>query len=72
MKVPEDISITGFDDNVYGKMIRPKLTTVHQNAGQKAFWAIEYLQKMLNGENLGTVDRFLSTELVIRDSVRAV
>ena len=34
--VPDQISVTGYDDSVYASMIRPKLTTVHQDIPQKA------------------------------------
>ena len=39
IKVPEQISITGYDDSVYASMVRPKLTTVHQDVRQKAHMA---------------------------------
>ena len=43
--VPEQISVTGYDDSVYASMIRPKLTTVHQDIPQKAHVALERLMK---------------------------
>lgn len=36
IRVPEDISVTGFDDNILSRIIRPRLTTVHQNVTKKA------------------------------------
>ena len=34
--VPDQISVTGYDDSVYASMIRPKLTTVHQDIPAKS------------------------------------
>ena len=31
-RIPEDISIIGFDDNLYSRVCTPRLTTVHQDA----------------------------------------
>ena len=36
IRVPEDISVTGFDDNILSRIIRPRLTTVHQKVKKKA------------------------------------
>ena len=41
IKVPEQISITGYDDSVYASMVRPKLTTVHQDVRQKGTYGTE-------------------------------
>ena len=43
IKVPEQVSVTGFDDSIYARMVRPRLTTVHQDVGQKAHLAFSRL-----------------------------
>ena len=35
LRVPEDISVTGFDDNIYARLSRPMLTTVRQHPAEK-------------------------------------
>lgn len=48
IRIPQDISIAGFDDLLYAKLARPKLTTMSQNMGKKAKMAVEallYLQE---------------------------
>ena len=70
MKVPDDISVIGFDDNSYGKLARPALTTVHQDAESKGAIAAERLIEMIRGIEGGESNTVLRTELVIRDSVR--
>ena len=54
--VPEQISVTGYDDSVYASMIRPKLTTVHQDIPQKAHVALERLMKLIRGETLNELN----------------
>ena len=43
IKIPDQISITGYDDSIYAQMVRPKLTTVHQDVSQKAHLALSRL-----------------------------
>ena len=43
IRVPEDISIAGFDDLIYARLARPKLTTMSQNIAKKARMAVEAL-----------------------------
>ncbi len=70
--VPEDISVTGFDDNFLAKIVRPSLTTVHQDMEQKSGYAVEKLLEIIGAKEEIIPDRFsimLEPELVIRDSV---
>ena len=46
--MPEDISVTGFDDNILSRVIRPRLTTVHQNVSAKAETALRVLFGILD------------------------
>lgn len=69
VRVPEDISVTGFDDNMIGRMIRPALTTVHQDIEEKGSIAVEILIRMIDGEELFQ-DIKLPVSLVIRNSVK--
>ena len=68
--VPEQISVTGYDDSVYASMIRPKLTTVHQDIPQKAHVALERLMKLIQGETLNELNIKNPVYLVKRDSVK--
>lgn len=70
IKVPEQISITGYDDSVYAGMVRPKLTTVHQDVRQKAHMALERLMQLIQGEELKELNIKSPVYLVKRDSVR--
>ena len=35
LRIPDQISIVGYDDNIYAEFVRPRLTTVHQDIHQK-------------------------------------
>lgn len=72
IRIPEDLSITGFDNNLMSRVVRPALTTVGQDVTKKGRLAVEYLLKMIDGIEPAEWDVKLPTELVIRDSVRAV
>lgn len=72
VKIPEDLSITGFDDVMIARVSLPALTTVHQNPTKKGRLAVDYLLRMVQGEEPSEWDTKLPVELVIRDSVKAV
>lgn len=70
IKVPEQISITGYDDSIYAQMVRPKLTTVHQDVSRKAHLAFGRLLRMAAGEQLKEMNVKSPVYLVKRDSVK--
>lgn len=70
IKVPEEISIAGFDDVTYATLARPKLTTVHQMVDGKARRAVEVLMHLIQDEPVQKDIPSLPTTLVERESVR--
>lgn len=70
IKVPDQISVTGYDDSIYASLIRPKLTTVHQDVQQKAHLALKRLMQLIHGEPLKEMNVKSPVYLVKRDSVR--
>ena len=70
IRFPEDLSITGFDDNLYAQLACPSLTTIHQDIFQRGTIAAEYLFKMIDGWNPKTTNLSLPVRLVVRDSVK--
>ena len=71
-RIPEDISIVGFDDNLYSRICTPRLTTVHQDADEKGRVAVETLVGMIMGREPVSKKIVLKTHLVTRDSVRKI
>lgn len=70
VRVPEEISIAGFDDVSYAKMARPALTTVRQNVDEKARYAVEAVTRMIAGSPVKR-EYWISTSLAVRESVQA-
>ena len=68
IRVPEGISIAGFDDNMLGSLYRPALTTVHQDVKNKGVVAAQTLFKLIKGEKTDH-QITLPTRLVVRDTV---
>lgn len=50
LSVPDDVSVVGFDDVIYTKMIHPYLTTVIQPCAALGRRAIEMLDQVIAGE----------------------
>jgi DNA-binding LacI/PurR family transcriptional regulator len=71
LRVPEDLSIVGFDDTIVAELARPALTTVHNPLDEQARAAIDLLQALWRGEADPPVPPPLSTRLVVRNSTTA-
>ena len=72
LRVPEDISVVGFDDIYLAAQVRPAITTVRQPLEQMGRVAAQMLLENLRNPG-SRKDRIeLPTELVIRDSCRAI
>ncbi len=70
VKVPQEISIMGFDDNIYSRMARPAITTIHQDATQKGALAVHHLMRQLDSDEAVSDQVVLPVGLVERDTVR--
>lgn len=70
--VPEDISIVGFDDNIYASLIYPKLTTVKQNVEEKGKRAVKLLFELLDGKEFKEKNYRTNVSLIERGTVRVV
>jgi DNA-binding LacI/PurR family transcriptional regulator len=69
LRVPEELSVVGFDDVLPSGWASPPLTTVRQPLAQMAAMATRTLLAMAEGEPYPVNHRVeLATELVIRDS----
>ena len=70
VRVPEDKSIVGFDDNYLCQLTNPTLTTIHQDAEQKGILATDMILAQLRGEEIPQRSVILPVSLVERESVR--
>ena len=72
LRIPEDISVTGFDDNIFARIIHPHLTTVHQDSGEKGRIAVSMLMKLIKKQTIEKPNVKLDVKLMIRDSVKEI
>jgi LacI family transcriptional regulator len=71
LKVPEDISIIGFDDNVFSSFLSPALTTVKKPIEDISIMGTTKLLKLIAGENLERETIYVPTELKIRETIKS-
>jgi DNA-binding LacI/PurR family transcriptional regulator len=68
LRVPDDISVVGFDDLPEARWAAPALTTVRQPLAEMAATALRLLVRMMDGERPESTRTELSTRLVVRRS----
>lgn len=68
LRVPEDLSVVGFDDLPLSRSAWPPLTTVRQPLEEMAALAARMVLAMGRGENTEARRVELSTDLVVRES----
>ncbi|GAB3567315.1 LacI family DNA-binding transcriptional regulator [Amycolatopsis endophytica] len=68
LRVPEDLSVVGFDDTMLAELATPALTTVRQPLQDMGRVALRTLLRLAAGETLDSHHVELATHLVVRDS----
>jgi LacI family xylobiose transport system transcriptional regulator len=71
LKVPEDVSVVGYDDIQVAQWVGPPLTTVRQPLTEMAETATRLVLQARSREDVDTVRVDLAASLVIRDSTAA-
>lgn len=71
-RVPEDISVVGFDNYIYATLTSPQLTTFESNIDNMAENAVEAIIKKVRDRNYVLGRKVISGKLVVRDSVRDI
>lgn len=70
LRVPDDISIVGFDDHPFAAFADPPLTTMRQDWTLMARIATEYLVNLIEKPDTPRYQHVLIPELVLRQSTR--
>lgn len=68
LRVPDDISVVGFDDLPMAKNSTPSLTTINQPIAQKGETATSLLMDVIEGSVEAPAHITLSARLIVRDS----
>lgn len=72
LHIPGDLSVVGFDNTPQAMRSVPGLTTVDQSVSEMGFIATTMLIKLMQGKPLDESVCKVPTQLVIRDSCRAI
>jgi DNA-binding LacI/PurR family transcriptional regulator len=70
LRIPEDISLVGFDDIPWAQYADPPLTTVHLQAQEMARRACLMLMDLLQDKEPEVKQQIINTHLVVRKSSR--
>ena len=68
-RVPEDISVVGFDNDIFALVSQPKLTTIAVNSEQMSAKAVELLLALINNVEFSNNCYAIAGKLIERDSV---
>ena len=68
VRLPEDLSVTGFDDTPQAAWTTPPLTTVHQHLEGMGAMAVQTLRVMAEGQHPSSRHVELATSLTVRES----
>ncbi len=69
VRVPQDISVAGFDGNYMSSMVRPTLTTMYQDTAAKAQAAVKGLVSLMSGIQPQQREIYIPFRLIQRNSV---
>jgi LacI family transcriptional regulator len=68
LRVPEDLSVVGFDDSEQAAIVTPPLTTVRQPLEELGRMAVSLLLRVLENQRHDALRIELATKLVLRES----
>jgi LacI family transcriptional regulator len=71
LRIPEDLSVVGFDELPVARWASPPLTTVRQPLAEMGSAAAQMLGELIEGTPLRSNRVELSTELIVRESTAA-
>ncbi len=68
LRVPEDLSIVGFDDTEHAVIVSPRLTSVRQPLAEMGRTGVSLLMRLIDGQRVEALRMELSTKLDVRES----
>ncbi len=71
-RVPEDVSVVGYDDYLYGHPFAKELTTYHVDMKAMAQEAVKILLKKIRGDRSYCGVRYLDSFIIERNSVKTI
>jgi LacI family transcriptional regulator len=68
IRIPDELSIVGFDDSAYATVVHPALTTVRQPLAEMGGTAVDLLVRLMQKQTVDTLHLEPFTRLVVRDT----
>jgi LacI family transcriptional regulator len=72
VRVPEELSVVGFDDVEAAEIVTPMLTTIRQPLAEMGRMAVSLLERLIEGQRIEALHVELRTQLIVRDSTAPV
>lgn len=72
LKVPDDLAVIGFNDSTFSSHCEPPLTTVRIFAETLAYYAVDMLLRLVQGEIVAPKRVTVPTQLIVRKSCGAM
>jgi LacI family transcriptional regulator len=72
LRIPEDMSLVGFDDREEATLMDPPLTTVRVRKEEVGQACMKMLLERLHHPSMAYSERLLATELVVRETVKGL
>ncbi len=70
IRIPEDVSVVGFDDSYFADVSNPQLTTYKVDIETMAIITVRQLIQIIQGKNTKPVKTIVHGEIIERDSVK--
>ncbi len=68
IRVPEELSVVGFDDVEAAEIVTPMLTTIRQPLAEMGRMAVSLLERLIEGQRIEALHVELRTQLIVRGS----
>ncbi len=72
LRVPEDVSVIGYDNTEHSRYTTPSLTTIDFRFAKQDELAVKFLIELIHDPQLELHQRVLMSDLIIRESTRAL
>ncbi len=70
IRVPEDVSVVGYDNHIYSTISVPRITTIDVNSYEMSYHAVDIIIRKIHDKNLKRGRVLITGNLVERDSVK--
>lgn len=69
-KVPDDVSLVGYDNTPYSKWVTPSITTIHQSVNFMGKQSFINLTRMIRGVELESLHDIIDVKLIERETTK--